>query len=61
MSRDDVARRIALKAMHERYEYWDNVPHRGLTVGGRPAMTQIDPKTSRKENTYPPTGAEDDA
>jgi uridine phosphorylase len=43
MSRDDVARRVALKAMHERYEYWGNVPHRGLTVGGRPAMTQIDP------------------
>jgi uridine phosphorylase len=43
MSRDEVARRIALRTMHERYEYWDNVPHRGLTIGGRPAMTQIDP------------------
>lgn len=43
MSRDEVAARIALKAIHERYEYWGNVPHRGLTVDGRPAMTQIDP------------------
>src|SRR5262245_43455010 len=43
MSRDEVARRIALKAMHDRYDLWDKVPHRGLTIGGRPAMTQIDP------------------
>src|ERR1700736_4898168 len=43
MSRDEVAARVALRTMHERYEYWDNVPHRGLTIGGRPAMTQIDP------------------
>jgi uridine phosphorylase len=43
MSRDDVARRIALKSVHDRYEYWNNVPHRGLMVEGRPAMTRIDP------------------
>jgi len=43
MSRDDVARRAALKAVHDRYDYWNSVPHRGLTVNGRPAMTQIDP------------------
>ena len=43
MTRDEVARRSALKHMHERHPYWDNVPHRGLTVDGRPAMTQIDP------------------
>src|ERR1700736_341420 len=43
MSRDEVAGRVALKAIHERYEYWGNVPHRGLTIDGRPAMTQIDP------------------
>jgi uridine phosphorylase len=44
MSRDEVAGRIALGTMHERYEYWTNVPHRGLRVAGRPAMTQIDPE-----------------
>ncbi|MDR3475509.1 MAG: nucleoside phosphorylase [Devosia sp.] len=43
MSRDDVTRRTALREIHERYAYWNNVPHRGLTVNGRPAMTQIDP------------------
>jgi len=43
MGRDEVARRSALKAVHDRYAYWNNVPHRGLTVNGRPAMTQIDP------------------
>lgn len=43
MSRDDVARRAALKSIHERYTYWNNVPHRGLMVDGKPAMTQIDP------------------
>lgn len=43
MSRDDVARRAALKSMHERYSYWNNVPRRGLMVDGKPAMTQIDP------------------
>ncbi len=43
MSRDEVARRAALQQVHERYAYWNNVPHRGLTVEGRPAMTRIDP------------------
>jgi uridine phosphorylase len=43
MSGDEVARRLALKSMHERHPYWKNVPHRGLSVDGRPAMTQIDP------------------
>lgn len=43
MSRDDVAGRQALRRMQEQYEYWPTVPHRGLTVNGRPAMTQIDP------------------
>ena len=44
MSRDEVARRIALKSVHDRYDYWNNVPHRGLMVDGKPAMTQIDPE-----------------
>src|SRR5579864_3124270 len=43
LARDDVAKRSGLEAIHERYEYWHNVPHRGLTRNGRPAMTQIDP------------------
>ncbi|SCM76330.1 Uridine phosphorylase [uncultured Pleomorphomonas sp.] len=43
MSRDEVARRAALSQIHDRYPYWNNVPHRGLMVDGRPAMTRIDP------------------
>ena len=44
MSRDEVAKRAALAHVHERYAYWNNVPHRGLMVEGRPAMTRIDPE-----------------
>lgn len=44
LARDDVTKRSGLKAIHERYEYWHNVPHRGLVKNGRPAMTQIDPQ-----------------
>ncbi len=43
MSRDEVAGRAALKSIHDRYRLWKNVPHRGLLVDGRPAMTRIDP------------------
>ena len=43
MSRNEVSNRIALKEIHEQYRYWENVPPRGLSVNGRPAMTQINP------------------
>ncbi|MEF2071979.1 nucleoside phosphorylase [Consotaella aegiceratis] len=43
MPRDDVAGRRAIDEIHARYALWDNVPKRGLSVGGRPAMTRIDP------------------
>ena len=43
MARNDVANRSGLQTLHQRYEYWRNVPHRGLVKNGRPAMTQIDP------------------
>src|SRR5579859_3506473 len=43
MSRDEVQGRSALKPLQDRYAYWSRVPHRGLAVDGRPAMTQIDP------------------
>ena len=44
MSRDEVSRRLAMQEVHDHYLLWDNVPKRGLTVNGRPAMTQIDPE-----------------
>ncbi|HWJ73600.1 MAG TPA: nucleoside phosphorylase [Kaistia sp.] len=43
MSRDEVAGRAGLAEIHQRYAYWNHVPHRGLTVDGRPAMTRINP------------------
>ena len=43
MSRNEVSNRIALKEIHEQYRYWENVPARGLSINGRPAMTQINP------------------
>lgn len=33
----------SIQAMREHYEYYRNVPERGLIIDGKPAMTQIDP------------------
>ena len=44
MSRDEVKNRIALKEMHEQYSFLKNIPPRGLTIKGRPALTQINSK-----------------
>lgn len=35
--------RPSIKLMHERYEYWNKIPKRGLFIDGRPAITQVDP------------------
>lgn len=43
MKSENTARKRSIRLMQERYEYWDRVPKRGLTIGGRPAITQIDP------------------
>ena len=40
---DDIEKKESIELMHDRYEYWDRVPKRGLLIGGRPAITQIDP------------------
>lgn len=34
----------SIQAIHENFEYYGNVPERGLVIDGRPAMTQIDPE-----------------
>lgn len=38
-----IRQRESIRAIHEKYDYWDRVPHRGLFINGRPAITQIDP------------------
>lgn len=35
-------KRASVELMHDRYEYWENVPKPGLFIGGKPAITQID-------------------
>lgn len=42
MLSDRIRQKPSIKKIHEEYEYYRNVPERGLVVNGRPAMTQID-------------------
>lgn len=39
---DNVRRRKSITMLHERYEYYKNIPPRGLEIAGKPALTQID-------------------
>ena len=43
MKSDAIRSRNSIKNIHARYEYFENIPPRGLSIGGRPALTQIDP------------------
>ncbi|MDL1890007.1 nucleoside phosphorylase [Nitrospirales bacterium NOB] len=43
MKSDLIRQRESIRAIHEKYDYWNRVPHRGLFINGRPAITQIDP------------------
>ncbi len=40
---EKTGQKSSVQLMQERYEYWDRVPKRGLSIGGKPAITQIDP------------------
>lgn len=42
MLSDLIRQKPSIQRMHEQYEYYKNVPERGLVIKGRPAMTQID-------------------
>lgn len=42
MLSDKIRNKPAIRAIHERYDYYANVPERGLMIQGRPALTQID-------------------
>lgn len=44
MLSDKIRAKKSIQKMHERYEYYQNVPERGLVIDGKPAMTQIDPE-----------------
>jgi uridine phosphorylase len=43
MKSDLIREKRTIRAIHEGYEFYHNVPERGLVIDGRPAMTQIDP------------------
>lgn len=42
MRSDIIREKPSIKRIHEQYEYYHNVPERGLMIKGRPALTQID-------------------
>lgn len=42
MLSDRIRQKESIKAIHERYGYYGNVPEKGLVINKRPAMTQID-------------------
>lgn len=42
MRSDIIREKPSIKRIHEQYEYYHNVPERGLMIRGRPALTQID-------------------
>lgn len=42
MLSDELRNKPSIRAVHEQYEYYKNVPEKGLVINGRPALTQID-------------------
>lgn len=44
MLSDRIREKESIKNIRERYEYYHNVPERGLLIEGRPALTQIAPE-----------------
>lgn len=42
MKSDDIRKKPSIKHIHDQYEYYKNIPPKGLVIDGRPALTQID-------------------
>ena len=42
MPNEKQSERPSIRLMHDRYEYWKNIPYPGLVIDNKPAMTQID-------------------
>lgn len=42
MLSDEIRNKPSIKMIHDKYEYYKNVPEKGLVINGRPALTQID-------------------
>lgn len=41
---EKIRKKSSIQYLHNQYEYYRNVPERGLIINGRPAMTQIAPE-----------------
>jgi uridine phosphorylase len=42
MESDLIRQKESIKSIHDRYEYYHNIPEKGLVINGKPALTQID-------------------
>lgn len=42
MLSDNIRNKPSIKMIHDQYEYYKNIPEKGLVINGRPALTQID-------------------
>jgi len=42
MLSDEMRKKASIGRLHKQYEYYNNVPEKGLVIRGRPALTQID-------------------
>jgi uridine phosphorylase len=43
MGSQDIRNKKSIQDIHKRYNYYANIPERGLIINGRPALTGIDP------------------
>jgi uridine phosphorylase len=43
MKSEEIRKKPSIKHIQKQYEYWPNIPPRGLVIDGRPALTQINP------------------
>lgn len=43
MLSDKMRKKDSIRAIHDRFEYYNNIPEKGFFINGKPALTQIDP------------------
>jgi uridine phosphorylase len=43
MNSRDIRNKKSIQDIHNRYNYYVNIPERGLVIDGKPALTGIDP------------------
>lgn len=43
MLSEKMRQKASIQAIHDKFEYYNNIPERGFYINGKPALTQIDP------------------